>query len=189
MYPIPWLSAAWNCGLRMRRECRERFPRHRLQKKLQVSDPGMHSGTCVTHVSWCMSRSLTRGGGKTFPAFPAHAQPAILRIWQEANGINLVHQENSGFVTGRVSLSSNKGSCILCKRPCKNTKQKFNMNYIQHKFTLRTLNSSQSFRSCREIWLLNDCVDLNFAARPQHFMRSGQNTSVRLVSKGHGPVS
>ena len=22
---------------------------------------------------------------KTFPAFPAHAQPAILRIWQEAN--------------------------------------------------------------------------------------------------------
>ena len=24
-------------------------------------------------------------GGKTFPAFPAHAQPAILRIWQEAH--------------------------------------------------------------------------------------------------------
>ena len=24
--------------------------------------------------------------GKTFPAFPAHAQPAILRIWQEAHG-------------------------------------------------------------------------------------------------------
>ena len=29
-----------------------------------VSDPGMHHGTCVTHVSWCMSGSLTRGGGE-----------------------------------------------------------------------------------------------------------------------------
>ena len=25
------------------------------------------------------------GGGKAFPTFPAHAQPAILRIWQEAH--------------------------------------------------------------------------------------------------------
>ena len=53
----------------------------------QVSDPDMHHGTCVTHVPWCMSGLLTSGflwnrrRGKTFPAFPAHAQPAILRIW------------------------------------------------------------------------------------------------------------
>ena len=26
------------------------FPRHRLQRKPLVSDPGMHHGTCVTHV-------------------------------------------------------------------------------------------------------------------------------------------
>ena len=51
-----------NCGLRMRRECRERFPRHQRQRKPLVSDPGMHHGTCVSHVPWCMSRSLTRGG-------------------------------------------------------------------------------------------------------------------------------
>ena len=37
-----------NCGLCMRRECRERFPRHRLQMKPLVSDPGMHHGRCVT---------------------------------------------------------------------------------------------------------------------------------------------
>ena len=74
-----------NRGLRMRRECRERFPRHWLQRKLLVSDPGMHQGACVTHVLWCMSGLLNRGGGKTFPTFPAHAQPAILRIWQEAH--------------------------------------------------------------------------------------------------------
>ena len=51
-----------NCGLRMHRECRERFPRRRLQRKLLVSDPSMLHGTCVTHVPWCMSGSLTHGG-------------------------------------------------------------------------------------------------------------------------------
>ena len=58
----------------MRRECRERFPRHRRQRKPLVSDPGMHHATCVMHVP---------RAGKTVQAFPAHAQPAILRIWQE----------------------------------------------------------------------------------------------------------
>ena len=55
---------------------------------LRVSDSDMHQGTCVTHVLWCMPGSLTSGflwirwrrRGKTFPAFPAHAQPAILLI-------------------------------------------------------------------------------------------------------------
>ena len=28
---------------------------------LRVSDPDMHHGTCVTHVPWCMSGSLTSG--------------------------------------------------------------------------------------------------------------------------------
>ena len=53
------------------------FPRRQIQRKPLVSDPGMHHGTCVTHVPWCMSESLTRGGGKTFPVFPAHAHPQI----------------------------------------------------------------------------------------------------------------
>ena len=38
--------------LRMRRESRE---------TPGVSDPDMHHGTCVTHVSWCMSGLLTSG--------------------------------------------------------------------------------------------------------------------------------
>ena len=59
-----------NCGLRMRRECRERFPRHRLQRKPPVGDPDMHYGTCVTHVPWCMSVSLTRGDGENVPGIP-----------------------------------------------------------------------------------------------------------------------
>ena len=56
-----------NCGLRMRRE---RFSRHRHQRKPLVSDPGMHHGTCVTHVPWCMSGSLTSGGGENVPGIP-----------------------------------------------------------------------------------------------------------------------
>ena len=54
----------------MRRERRERFPHHQLQRKPLVSDPGMHHGTCVTHVPWCMSGSLNRGGGENVPGIP-----------------------------------------------------------------------------------------------------------------------
>ena len=49
-------------------------PRRRLQRKTLVSDPVMHHGTCVTHVPWCMSGSLTSCGGETFPA---HAHPQL----------------------------------------------------------------------------------------------------------------
>ena len=59
-----------NCGLRMRRECRERFHRHRLRRKPLVSNPGMHHDTCVIHVSWCMAGSLSRIGGENFPGIP-----------------------------------------------------------------------------------------------------------------------
>ena len=59
-----------NCGLRMCRECRERFPRHRLRWKSPVSDPDMHHSTCVTHVPWCMPGSLNRIGGENVPGIP-----------------------------------------------------------------------------------------------------------------------
>ena len=54
----------------MRRGCREHFPRHRLQRKPLVSGPVMHHRTCVTHVPWCISGSLTNGGGKNVPGIP-----------------------------------------------------------------------------------------------------------------------
>ena len=56
-----------NCGLCMRRQCWERFPRHWFQRKPLVNDPGMHHGTCVTHVPWCMSGLLSRNGGENVP--------------------------------------------------------------------------------------------------------------------------
>ena len=65
------LSGTHNCGLHMRRECREHFPYHRFQRQPLVSDPSMHRGTCVTHVPWCMSGSLTRAGRENVPGIPS----------------------------------------------------------------------------------------------------------------------
>ena len=53
-YHMGLLPDMLNCGLRMRRECRERF-----SSPSRVSDPDMHHGTCVTHVPGCMPGSLT----------------------------------------------------------------------------------------------------------------------------------
>ena len=61
------------------------FPRRQFQREPLVSDPGMHHGTCVTHVPWCMSGSLTCGDGESVPGTPGACAPAILRIWQEAH--------------------------------------------------------------------------------------------------------
>ena len=61
------------------------FPCRRFQRKPLVSDPGMHHGTCVTHVPWCMSGSLTCGDRENVPGIPGACAPAILRIWQEAH--------------------------------------------------------------------------------------------------------
>ena len=64
------------------------FPCRRFQIKPLVSDPGMHHGTCVTHVPWCMSGSLTCGDRENVPGIPGACAPAILRIWQEAHATN-----------------------------------------------------------------------------------------------------
>ena len=66
------------------------FPRRRFKRKPLVSDTGMHHGTCVTHVPWCMSGSLTCGDGENVPGIPGACAPAILRIWQEAHYTHVV---------------------------------------------------------------------------------------------------
>ena len=83
------LSDTSNCGLRMRQECWELF-----FPQPQVSDPDMHHGRSrrasrhVRHVPAVMNAGITNKrfplkwvARKTFQAFPAHAQPAILGIW------------------------------------------------------------------------------------------------------------
>ena len=64
------------------------FPRHRLQMKPLISDPGMHHGTCVTHVPWCMSGSQIRGGGENVPGIPGAC--ATLNFMYLARGPMLV---------------------------------------------------------------------------------------------------
>ena len=52
---VPYQKITENCGLRMRLECQENFPPHRHQRKLVVSDPSMHHGTCVTRpILWML---------------------------------------------------------------------------------------------------------------------------------------
>ena len=74
---LPWASYQISklVGCACARNAVNVFLHHQLQRKSLVSDPGMHHGTCVTLVPWCMSVSLTSGSreNKTLPAFPAHA--------------------------------------------------------------------------------------------------------------------
>ena len=67
------------------------YPRRRFQRKPLVSNPSMHHGTCVTHVPWCMSGSLTCGDGENVPGIPGACAPAILRIWQQAHAVRVKH--------------------------------------------------------------------------------------------------
>ena len=46
------------------------FSHHQLQRKPLVNDHGIYHGTCVTHVPWCMSGLLNRGGGENVPGIP-----------------------------------------------------------------------------------------------------------------------
>ena len=80
-----FLPDTLNCGLRMHRECWKRFTRQWPQRKQHVVDPSMHHGMCVTHVPRCMSRSITGVSGENVSCIQAHAQPASVRIFQEAH--------------------------------------------------------------------------------------------------------
>ena len=83
------------------------FPCRRFQRKPLVSDPGMHHGTCVTHVLWCMSGSLTCGDRENVPGIPGACAPAILRIWQEAHGCS-----------GAAIISPDKASIRIISYTC-----------------------------------------------------------------------
>ena len=102
----------------MRWESREPFARHRLQRKPLVSDLGMYHGTCVTHVLWCMSGLLTRGGGKTFPGIPgACVTRNFTYLWCICcfvyRSLRAYHYENIEFRT----TGCNKTICWTAWRP------------------------------------------------------------------------
>ena len=69
-YAIGILTDTYNCGLRMRRECQERFPRYR----------GLAISTCIMALAWRTCRDACRdrllavtfgvGGGENVPGIP-----------------------------------------------------------------------------------------------------------------------
>ena len=75
------------CRLRLFQKCRERFPRHQLKRKPLFSDPGMHDGTCVTYVPWCVWVKRSRHSRRVrHPRFYVSGRrPIELRYTREFN--------------------------------------------------------------------------------------------------------
>ena len=89
-----------------------------------VSDPDMHHDTCVTHVPWCVSGSLTRGGGENVPGIPGAcaicnftylARCTLRGICTVLNHIcGLTVRWNSGVQSGMWTLWDGGLSQTLC---------------------------------------------------------------------------
>ena len=94
-----------NYSLCMRRECRESFPRHRLQWKPPVSDSSMNHGTCVTHVPWCMSGSLTYAGGEIVPGIPGACATRNYTYLARGPYVMLEHVAEGKWMCTKVWLS------------------------------------------------------------------------------------
>ena len=104
----------YNWGLRMRRECRERFPRHRFQRNPLVNDHGMHHGTCVTHVPWCMSGSHTRGVGENVPGIPG---ACVTRNFTYLARGPLLATSHTPLIDGSTATRLGLCSCLCVCRP------------------------------------------------------------------------
>ena len=76
----------------------------------------MHHGTCVTHVPWCMSGSLTCSDGENVPGIPGACAPAILRIWQEAHTwvsfVNICEKIDHVVTAPRCTLPMARYLCV-----------------------------------------------------------------------------
>ena len=66
----------------------------------RVSDPGLHHGTCVTHVPWCMPGSLTSGffevgDGKNFSGIPGACATRNFAYLEEAHLWGMSRAQNT----------------------------------------------------------------------------------------------
>ena len=83
------------------------FSRHRLQRNSGLAIP-----TCITARTCreaCRDRYLVVMG-KTFPAFPAHVQAAIVRIWQEAHMSGFQRKIRTTFPEGIFFIDTHSSS-------------------------------------------------------------------------------
>ena len=89
-----------NSGLRMRRECQERFPRHRLQRKPLVSDPGMHDARALMHVGI----AIPRWRGKRSRHSRRMLYPQFNMSGKRPMALTLCPGEYSDLITWRVYI-------------------------------------------------------------------------------------
>ena len=85
-----------------------------------VSDPDMHhasaSGTCRdTCRDRLLAVSFGVGCGETFRALPAHAQPAISRIWQEAHWPRWAMDKTLSYCKQHFQMVYLKEMSLWCK--------------------------------------------------------------------------
>ena len=141
----------------MRWECRERFPRYRLPRTRLVSDPGMHHGTCVTHVPWCMSESLTRGDGANVPGIPITCTTRNFRYlargpWDMQSDVSTCG--TLWNVYKRLYYSPTNDLFSQSYRDCRETIMKESSHHTHvNVFKLKS-NDSQ----CINIWLVATCM-------------------------------
>ena len=115
---ISLLTDTLNCGLRIRQECRECFLRQQLQRKPLISHPGMHHGTCVTHVPWCISGSLTCG--ESVPDIRnACATRNFTYLERGPLDIFCVLPDTFAIVSYKGCLSSNRGFIYAIQTQCR----------------------------------------------------------------------
>ena len=158
-----------NYGLRIRWECRERFPTRRLQRKSIVSDPGMHHGTCVTHVPWCISGSLTCGGGGNVPGIPGACALAILCTWEDTHGDAVKSCNTDGPAQGYSNSVANALALELL-----------------HAYTNPSVWQAAEWRKVQSTW----CTDVfstgtNFSEISKTFHSSKCIWNCRLQNGGH----
>ena len=137
-----------NCRLPMHRECRESFPRHRLQKKLLVNDPRMHHATSRTCRDACRNRKPAVMG-KKFPAIPGvYATISFTYlVWGPCSGVRVWYE------TCFVSTTYNVFSDIhvwRCYAVC-SIIPSLHFNPLRAKFFRGNINIYLHFMSLRHI--------------------------------------
>ena len=124
----------------------------------RVSDPGMHHGTCVTRVPWCMPGSLT--GGFFWSRWRGKRSRHSRRMRNQQFYLSGNRSMPRVVVTVDICPNSLK-SILLCLIPLSWTCL---INYIQN-IALRTYSSIMILNT--DVWLLGYDATVNFPHKGQ----------------------
>ena len=77
-----------------------------MREDIYISDPGMHYGTCMTHVPWRMSGSLTCDSGENILAIHGACANRNLGIWAESHKAIYIWVEIDEYKIKRFHVNS-----------------------------------------------------------------------------------